>query len=229
MLLLGYARWRCRRGKLPERVCRYLAALKDRPEGSEPLEALRMVVFDTETSGFDLKKDGVISIGAVALCGLSIEVSDSLEVLVRQERVGGSDAATVHGLLKKDIAGGVGEEEAALAFLEYVGPSILVAQHASFDIGMLNRILWNAYRIKLFNGVVDTASLSKRLEKGPYHNLAHKVGEYRLDHLLERYGIRLHDRHTAAGDAYLTAQLLQRLLAKGRTSGIGTAGRLLMQ
>ncbi|TCD48933.1 3'-5' exonuclease [Chlorobium sp. N1] len=229
MLLMRYALWRCGRGVLPGTVCRYLEAMKERPDGSLPLDSVRMVVFDTETTGFDLKKDGVISIGAVALNGLSIDVSDSFEVLVRQDRVGRSEAVTVHGLLKKDIARGVGEIEAAGAFLEYVGSSILVAQHASFDIAMLNRILWDAYRIRLFNGVVDTASLAKRLEKGPYYNLAHKVGEYRLDHLLERYGIRLHDRHTAAGDAYLTAQLLQRLIAKGRTSGIETAGRLLMQ
>lgn len=229
ILLLQAALWRCRNGKLPGAVCRYLQSMRDRPKGNTPLESVRMVVFDTETTGFDVKSDGVISIGAVAINGLSINVADSFEVLVRQDRVGRSEAVAVHGLLKKDIAGGAGEVEAAEAFLEYIGPSILVAQHASFDVGMLNRILSETFRIRLFNGVVDTASLAKRLEKGPYYNLAHKVGEYRLDHLCQRYGIRLYDRHTAAGDAYLTAQLLQRLLSKGRSAGITTAGRLLMQ
>jgi len=227
--LRQYAHLRCRRGGLPEAVCRYVNGMSSQQGSSAPLERVRFVVFDTETTGFDVQKDRVISIGAVALEGSAITVADSFEVLVRQQAVGEKESVSVHGLLKKDIASGVSERDGVTSFLDYIGNSILVAQHASFDVGMLNRLLWEMFSIRLFNGVVDTASLAKRLEKGPYHNLAHKAGEYRLDHLCERYGIRLHDRHTSAGDAYLTAQLFQRLLAKGRKAGITTVGSLLMQ
>jgi len=229
ILLRQYARMRCHRGGLPDTVCRYVKGMGTGPASRASLQTARFVVFDTETTGFDLQNDRVISIGAVALEGSAITIADSFEVLVRQPGVGQKESVSVHGLLKKDIASGVSERDGVTSFLDYIGNSILVAQHASFDVAMLNRLLWELFRIRLFNGVVDTASLAKRLEKGPYHNLAHKAGEYRLDHLCQRYGIRLHDRHTSAGDAYLTAQLLQRLLAKGRTAGITTVGSLLMQ
>ena len=229
LLLRQFAQLRCRRGVLPEAVCRYVAGIGSREGASTSLQKARFVVFDTETTGFDVQNDRVISIGAVALEGSAITIADSFEVLVRQHGVGEKESVSVHGLLKKDIASGVSEREAVSSFLDYIGNSVLIAQHASFDIAMLNRLLWEMFRSRLFNGVVDTASLAKRLEKGPYHNLAHQAGEYRLDQLCQRYGIRLHDRHTSAGDAYLTAQLLQRLLAKGQKAGITTVGSLLMQ
>lgn len=220
--------FRCRKKALPPDACRYLMENRKKIPSKKPLSEVRFVVFDTETTGFDLKTDKIISIGAIALTAQRIEVGDAFEVLVRQEKVGDRDAVSVHGLLRKDIASGIDEKSAVTAFLDYIANSVLVAQHAGFDITMVNRVLWKHFGIRLFNDVVDTASLAKRLEKGPYYNLAHKAGEYRLDNLCERYNIRLHDRHTSAGDAYLTAQLFQRLLAKGKKSGIDTAGSLLM-
>lgn len=219
---------RCRRKLLPEEVCRYVEANRGRHSKGVPLDDVRFVVFDTETTGFDTAADKVISIGAVAVTKCRIDVGDSFEVLVRQHSVGQKESVSVHGLLKRDIAEGADERDALLAFIDFIGGSTLVAQHASFDTAMLDRLLRRHFGIRLFNGVVDTASLAKRLEKGPYYNLAHKAGEYRLDNLLERYGIRLYDRHTAPGDAYLTALLLQRLLRKGEGAGIRTLGSLLM-
>jgi len=225
----AWAEYRCRRGTLCREVCDYLRAFKQKGYLETPLEEARFVVFDTETTGFDTARDSVISLGAVAVSNGRIVVEDSMELLVRRTSIGDREAATVHGLLSRDLSGGCEEAEAALAFLGYCGRSVLVAQHASFDIMMMNRILHRYFGIRLMNDVVDTASLAKRLEKGPYYNLAHKSGEYRLDTLLKRYHIRLHDRHTAPGDAFLTAQLFQRLVRKGKESGITTVRDLLLR
>ncbi len=210
-------------------MCRYVDAFAARKDFSAPIDSVRYVVFDTETTGFDLSRDNVISIGAVALNHGRIDIQDSFEILIRCDRVGDRDAVSVHGLLRRDLADGCNDREALDAFLDYIGDSILVAQHAGFDIAMMNAIMRRSYRLTLLNDVLDTASLAKRLEKGPYYNLAHKGGEYRLDTLLQRYHIRLHDRHTAAGDAFLTAQLFQRLLYSAVSAGIRTPRDLLMK
>jgi len=223
------ARYRCRHAKLPETVCRYVDAFTRPKDLSVSLKSVRYVVFDTETTGFDLSRDNVISIGAVAVMNGSIDISDSFEVLIRCDRVGDGDAVSVHGLLRRDLVGGCNEREALDGFLNYIGDSILVAQHAGFDIAMMNAIMRRHYHMELLNDVLDTASLAKRLEKGPYYNLAHKSGEYRLDSLLERYHIRLYDRHTSAGDAFLTAQLFQRLLYSAASAGITNPRDLLMK
>ncbi len=223
------AKHRCNRGELPTEICDYIRCFDSAHQLSRSLEEARFVVFDTETTGFDISNDVVISIGAVALDGFRISVNDSFEVLIRRDSVGDSDAVTTHGLLLKDLHEGSEEEDALISFLAYTGDGVLVAQHADYDVAMINRILRKRYKLELFNQVIDTASLAKRLEKGPYYNLAHKSGEYRLDNLLERYGIRLHDRHTAAGDAYLTAQLFQMLLMKAGNTGIKNLRDLMLK
>ena len=220
---------RCRRGKLPEAVCSYVRAFSGPQHLGRSLRDIRFVVFDTETTGFSPAKDSVISIGAVAVDSAAINVGDSYEVLIRRDDIGDREVVTIHGLLRKDLSQGVDEGTAVEGFLGYIGNSVLVAQHAGFDIMMMNVILKKRYGFELFNEVVDTASLAKRLEKGPYYNLAHKSREYRLDHLLERYGIRLYDRHTSAGDAFLTARLFQILLANARHAGIVKLKDLLLK
>ena len=47
-----------------------------------------------------------------------------------------------------------------------------------------------------------------------------------LDGLCERFGILPYDRHTAPGDAFLTAQVLLRLMRLAGRSGRGTLGTL---
>lgn len=220
---------RCRQGELPANVCAYVKGFTGSPDLDRPVGEVRFVVFDTETTGFNSAKDSVISIGAIALNGFRINVEDSFEVLIRRDSVGDSDAVTTHGLLRKDLDEGREEQEAVDDFIDYIGNSVLVAQHADFDVVMINRMLRKKYGFQLLNEVVDTASLAKRLEKGPYYNLAHKSGEYRLDVLLERYNIRLYDRHTAAGDAFLTAQLFQILLATAVHTGIRSLRELLLK
>ena len=51
--------------------------------------------------------------------------------------------------------------------------------------------------------------------------------DFSLDSLLRRFSIEPHDRHTAAGDAFLTAQVFQRLLARAKRLGVSTLGALL--
>ncbi|MCG8344037.1 MAG: 3'-5' exonuclease [Chlorobiales bacterium] len=220
---------RCKQGKLPADICGYVNTFAGATDIDRPLGEVRYIVFDTETTGFDTAKDSVISIGAIALNGTRIKVEESFEVLIRRDSVGDSNAVTTHGLLLRDLHEGRDEKEAVKSFLDYLGNSVLVAQHADFDVTMINRMLNKQYGFELFNDVIDTASLAKRLEKGPYYNLAHKSGEYRLDVLLERYNIRLYDRHTAAGDAFLTAQLFQMLLFKAGYAGIKTLRELLLK
>jgi DNA polymerase III subunit epsilon len=50
---------------------------------------------------------------------------------------------------------------------------------------------------------------------------------YSLDRLCEKYQIELDDRHTAPGDAFLTAQLLLKLLKLAEKKGIKTFGELI--
>jgi DNA polymerase-3 subunit epsilon len=103
-----------------------------------------------------------------------------------------------------------------------------VGHHIGFDLEILKNFLKPFGITQLKNPVIDTYHLAVRLEHGPLHELSSiRKEEYSLDALCKRYHLSLDDRHTAAGDAFLTAQLFLKLLAKAQSKGINTFQSLL--
>jgi DNA polymerase-3 subunit epsilon len=81
---------------------------------------------------------------------------------------------------------------------------------------------------KLPNPMIDTMTLAIRLELGPHADRSQIHPEdYGLDALCGRYQIITEDRHTASGDAFLTAQLLLKLLKLAQVKGIKNFGQLI--
>ncbi|WP_397446404.1 PolC-type DNA polymerase III [Polaribacter sp. R77954] len=158
----------------------------------------RFVVFDTETTGLNLHNDRILSIGCIAIQNFSIVVADQLEIYVKQEKFA-KESVKIHGLLKFGVFTKVDELEALKVFLNYIKNSVLVAHHAAFDIGMINAILKRNHLPKLKNKVIDTATFYKKTKYVKDNN------QYSLDKLCAIFNLKMHDRHTAAGDAYLTA------------------------
>ena len=110
--------------------------------------------------------------------------------------------------------------------LLYLGPAIIVGHHIGFDLAALNGVARQFFSIELPNRSMDTMRLAIALERAGVLD-AEERSDFSLDGLLRRFSIEPHDRHTAAGDAFLTAQVFQRLLAKSRHCGVETLGALL--
>lgn len=171
------------------------------------LSSLRFVVFDTETTGLNISKDRILSIGCIAITDLKIKVSDQLEIYISQEKFN-ADSVKIHGLLKKGTFEKLSEKEAIKRFLDYIGNSVLVAHHAAFDVSMINNCLKRLNLPKLKNVVLDTGHLYYKTK--PNNQMSH----WSLDHLAQVYNIPLHDRHTASGDAYITALIFLKILPR---------------
>lgn len=202
----------------------YLSAFDQPYRRKTPVEEVRFVVFDTEATGLDLEKDHVLSIGAVAVKGNEIAISDRLECYVHQNYEPSAETIAVHGILPGHPAQGEAEREAIESFINYIGNAVLVAHHAAFDVGMINKILQREIGQKLKNKVLDTSYLARRLAMRPQHA---RPGTFGLDNLCRLYQIPMSDRHTAGGDAFITAVLLLKLLARLRKRGVNTLGDLL--
>ncbi|MDG1729728.1 MAG: 3'-5' exonuclease [Algibacter sp.] len=186
----------------PEFWTRYLNHFKSTT--NKDFDNQRFLVFDTETTGLDIKTDRILSIGVIAVQGQIIKVSDSFECYVKQN-IFNSETIKIHGLLKGGNITKAEESEAIKAFLEYIGNAVLVAHHAAFDIAMINAALKRMNLPKLKNKVVDTGELYKKTKYVKDHK------HYSLDALSNIFNIPQHDRHTASGDAYITALLFQKL------------------
>lgn len=172
------------------------------------LDNIRFVVLDTETTGFDYEKDRMLCIGAIAVKSNRILVSDSFEIYIKQD-VFNKNTVKIHGIRKNGKEIKVSEEEALILFLDYLGDAVIVAHHTSFDVTMINQALKRLQLGSLISKQLDTNYIYKKITSpGDLKKI------FSLDELCERYSIKMHDRHTAAGDALLTAQLFLKLLAK---------------
>lgn len=177
------------------------------------IEETRFVVLDTETTGFDYDHDRILCIGALVLQNNTISIQDSFEVYIEQDHYDQS-TAQIHGILKDFIAKRPSELEALNQFLSYLGDAVIIAHHALFDITMINRALERNGLPELKNKTLDTGVLYKRtLIKS---HLFERKDHYTLDDLADKFDISKKDRHTALGDAYITAIAFLKILKKLR-------------
>jgi len=203
----------------------YLDSNTEKIPGIRSIDQLNFVVLDTETSGLDPSKDSILSFGAVKITQSKILVHQAVE-WYPDATDSGKKTAAIHGLV--DIKNTLPKEEFALKLLDYLGNSILVGHHLGFDLEILKNFLQPFGITHFKNPIIDTFLFAIRLEHGPMHDLGSiRTEEYSLDALCRRYQIAADDRHTAAGDAFLTALLFQKLLAKAQSKGITTYQNLL--
>lgn len=175
------------------------------------IEETRFVVLDTETTGFDYETDRILCIGALVLQNGIISIQDSFEIYIEQDHY---DKATaqIHGILKAFVVQRPTELEALQQFLAFLGDSVIIAHHTLFDITMINRALERNELPLLTNLSLDTAILYKKtLIKS---HLFERKDHYTLDDLADKFDISKKDRHTALGDAYITAIAFLKIVKK---------------
>lgn len=181
------------------------------------IDAVRFVVLDTETTGLDHHRDRILCIGALVLQNSTIDVGKSFEVYIKQDHYHGQNVE-IHGILREERKVCITEIEALERFLVFLDNAVIVAHHAGFDLRMLNQALIRHGLPKLKNKALDTSVLYRRtVLRSP---LVENKDHYTLDELADKFDISKKDRHTALGDAYITAiaflNILNKLKQKSR-------------
>jgi DNA polymerase-3 subunit epsilon len=189
-----------------------------------PIDAVRFVVLDSETTGLNPKTDRIISIGAVAVQEGDIHLEDAFDVLLKVEA--NTPAVTVHGITRDEAKDGLDEAEALHQFLDYLRDGVIVGHHIGHDIGTLDAGYEREWGFQLQNRSLDTMDLTLHLERDGAFRGRPPIHRFTLDSLCEMCGVEPHDRHTASGDAFLTAQVFLRLLKLAHRHGRSTLGGL---
>lgn len=190
------------------------------------LDNLVFTVLDTETTGFDLGKDKIISVGAIKVVGLAIHIEKSIEFHFPYQATDERAHISVHQMTPKKVGEGLSLKEGYEKLLTFLENSIVVGHNIDFDVSMINYDLKKLFNFTLHNEILDTAQLAIRLERGTT-NTPLRQAEYGLDALCSRYNIVASDRHHAAGDALLTATLLIKLLKNAKKKRVNTKQRLI--
>ena len=184
-------------------------ALEDRLLGD-----LTYTVFDTETTGLSPSGgDEIIQIGAARIVNGKLLRQESFEQLVNPGRLIPAATIPIHGITQDMVMGKPVIAEVLPAFYAFAQDTVLVAHNAAFDMKFLQ--LQQARTGLVFNHpVLDTLLLSA---------VVHPNQEsHRLEAIAERFNITVLGRHTALGDAFVTAEVWLRLLPLLQAMGIHT-------
>jgi DNA polymerase-3 subunit epsilon len=204
----------------PAFLDRYRACFDQTWSDDTPIPLVRFVVLDSETTGLDPHTDRIITIGAVAVCDGEIVLSDAFDALIKVEK--NTSAVTVHGITRDEAQSGVDEPRALEAFLDYLRDGVIVGHHIGHDIATLDAACTRHWGMQLLNRNLDTMDLTLHLERAGAFAGRPPIRKYTLDALCEMFDVIPHDRHTAGGDAFITAQVFLRLARLALRSGRGT-------
>ena len=189
-----------------------------RGEGSalddQPLTGLAYTVFDTETTGLNPSEgDEIIQIGAARIVNGRLLRQESFEQLIDPGRLIPSASIPIHGITQDMVIGMPRIAQVLPSFHAFVQDTVLVAHNAAFDMKFL-QLQEAATGIVFHQPVLDTLLLSA---------VVHPNQEsHRLEAIAGRFNITVLGRHTALGDAIVTAEVWLRLIPLLREMGIRT-------
>jgi DNA polymerase-3 subunit epsilon len=197
----------------------FQASDQTRELADRPLAALSYTVFDTETTGLEPSAgDRILQFGATRINAGKLRRQDCFDQLVDPQRSIPPAGIPIHGITPDMVAGQPVIATVLPAFHAFAADTVLVAHNAAFDMRFL-QLLETETGIVFHQPVLDTLLLSA---------VVHPQQEsHRLEAIAERLGVPVLGRHTALGDAMVTAEVFLKLLPLLEAMGIRTLGQAL--
>lgn len=211
-----------------EEIARNRAFFKDFDQ-TRPLTDYTFTVLDTELTGLDRRKDEIISIGAVRLRNLQIDLGATFHAYIRPRRLDHTEATLVHRITPEQLREAPPLEEVLPSFVSFVGTDLIVGHYIGLDMSFIHRACERLYHGSLMNPCIDTIRMArgyKRVMFGHYHEGAGSPGKYGLRDLSAEFKLPFFEAHDALEDAMQTAYLFLFLVKKFRTGGLITLREL---
>jgi DNA polymerase III epsilon subunit family exonuclease len=182
--------------------------------GEESLRRLTFVAFDTETTGLaPAQGDEIIQLGAVRIVNGKIIPGEMIDQLIDPKRSIPETSVAIHGITPKMVANQPTIGQLLPHFHRFAEGAVLVAHNAAFDMRCL-QLKEAQTGVRFDNPVLDTLLLSTIIHP---HQESHS-----LDDIAARLSLTNIGRHTALGDAIVTAEVLLKMIPLLEARGIMT-------
>lgn len=192
-------------------------ALVAEAQGSPLLEECGFAVVDVETTGMRASgPDRITDIAVVVVHGTRRELV--YETLVNPGVPIPLRIQGLTGITDRMVAAAPTFEQVADEVLAALAGRIFVAHNARFDWGFVSAEVRRARSLGLTASQLCTVRLARRLLP--------QLESRSLDSLSHHFGLENQARHRAAGDALVTAVVLERLLQLAREAGARTLADL---
>lgn len=181
------------------------------------LSDLAYTVFDTETTGLNPSQgDEIIQIGAARVVNNKLLRQECFEQLVDPRRTIPAASIPIHGIQPEMVLGQPTIDQVLPAFHAFAQDTVLVAHNAAFDMRFL-QLKEKQSGVVFDHPVLDTLLLSALVHPNQ--------DSHRLEAIAERFNVTIIGRHTAMGDAMVTAEVFLKLIPLLAEKGIHTLGQ----
>lgn len=196
--------------------------------GDTSLDSLRYVVLDTELTSLEHRTNRLLSVGAVAMRGPSIQLGEQFYRIVNPECEIPSESIVIHQLRQEDLQSADELTSTLDDLSRFLAGSVLVGHFAQIDLKILRKEMAQTGHT-LDHPTIDTARVhSWILRKGPYSEDLHfQLEKLDLPALAKFYQLDVQDAHHALADAFLTARIWQKMLFGLRAKGVDNLKKVL--
>ncbi|MFS8035477.1 exonuclease domain-containing protein [Xanthobacter sp. AM11] len=195
----------------------FAASAQSRESDDRLLGEIAYTVFDTETTGLDpTGGDEILQIGATRIVNGRLLASECFDQLVDPQRSIPEAGIAVHGIRPEMVRGKPALPQVLPAFHAFAADTVLVGHNVAFDMRFLT-LKEAASGVRFDQPVLDTLLLAGIAYPGE--------DSHNLEAMAARLGVTVAGRHTALGDALVTAEIFLKLLPLLRQRGITTLGQ----
>ncbi len=184
-----------------------------------PLAQVPLLAMDVETTGLDLERDSIVSIGLVPLSLNRIRCTEARYWLVKPAAELRSESVTFHHITHSAVRDAPRLDSILDELLAAMAGKVMVVHYRTLERGFLDQAIRHLLGEGLYFPVIDTMQLEARLHRGKQSAgwLARLSRQQRVSIRLAdsrlRYGLPLYQAHHALTDALATAELLQAQVA----------------
>lgn len=188
------------------------------PEKNTPINEIKFLAMDFETTGLDQNKDEIITVGIVPFDLNRIYLSQSKHWLVKPQRPLKESSIVIHGITHSDIMNAPSLSRYLDQIISSLKGYVVVAHYHSIERYFLSNAVKRQLGEEIEFPMIDTMATEEMIIRRDYGLISRLKGEpkpsVRLGAARSRYSLPPYSPHHALTDAIATAELFQAQISK---------------
>ncbi len=187
------------------------------PSLNTPINKVKILAVDFETTGLDAKQDKLLSVGFVTLQQQQISLKSSYHQIIKTKAQLEESNVIIHHITDSQKEQGQALAMVVEALLKELAGSVMLVHFARIEKQFLTQACLELYGMAPVFPIIDTLALAKRrLDK---RDVAYDPSELRLANLRKKFELPEHHAHNALNDAIATAELFMAQMSKANKDG----------
>jgi DNA polymerase-3 subunit epsilon len=182
------------------------------PDLNTPIDKVKILAVDFETTGLDARQDQLLSVGFVTLKQQQISLKSSYHQIIKTKAQLEESNVIIHHITDSQKEQGQALAMVVEALLKELAGSVMLVHFARIEKQFLSQACLELYGLAPAFPIIDTLALAKRrLDK---RDVAYDPSELRLTNLRNNFKLPEHHAHNALNDAIATAELFMAQMSK---------------